>query len=246
MKQRKEDSQNHLSTMDINTNVSFLHLLQIHDSGFPTGAFAHSFGMETYIQNNIISTVDDLKLFCESYIKNNLASTDALIVKKAYELSLTNDLAGLIELERICNGVKLSSESRKSSSMLGRQFMNMISQLHDFELLKQWNDKLDNNEIQGHYAVIYGLYTALLGIKKHVSIGTFLYSSIVTLVQNAVRSVPLGQKGGIETTFSLLPLIEEVTNGVIQKDIEDINTNAIGFEIASMKHEFLYTRLFIS
>lgn len=246
MNNQKEGSKNLLNTEDTNTNPWFLHLLQIHDSAFPTGSFAHSFGMETYIQESVIRNEDDLLKFCDMYIRYNLASTDAIIAKEAYNLAENRDTQGLIHLENICHGIKLSPETRKGSSMMGRRFLQTILPLCEDELLLFWYEQLQSKKIKGHYPVVYGIYTAMLGVEARMSVETFLYSSITALVQNAVRAVPLGQMSGVKTTYTLLPVIQETAQQVMGFTLDDLDNNSIGLEIASMKHEFLHSRLFIS
>lgn len=247
MNSQIEGSKSHSNIRDINTNLWFLHLIQIHDSAFPIGSFAHSFGMETYIQDKDICSKEDLQEFCIMYIRHNLASTDAVIVKEAHDLARKQDLQGLINLEKICHGIKLSSENRKGSAMLGRQFLKTVYPLNDNDkVLIDWHDKLKNKEIKGHYSVVYGIYTAMLGVNVQTAIETYLYSSISGLVQNAVRAVPLGQMAGVQTTFSLLPIIQETARKVMNMTLDDLDNNSVGLEIASMKHEFLYSRLFMS
>lgn len=246
MNKQSVGSKSHSNIKDINTDPWFLHLLQIHDSAFPTGSFAHSFGMETYIQENVLRNEDDLKQFCNMYLRHNLASADAILVKEAYYLAKKRDIQGLIRLESICHGIKLSPETRKGSAMMGRQFLHTVYPLNDDELLKHWYEKLKSKEIKGHYSIVYGIYTALLGVNVKKALETFLYSSITALVQNAVRAVPLGQMSGVKTVFSLLPVIQETARHVMALDLDDLDNNSIALEIASMKHEFLHSRLFIS
>ncbi|WP_231689541.1 urease accessory protein UreF [Bacillus sp. FJAT-27245] len=246
MNNQREGSKSRSNIRAINTDPWFLHLLQIHDSAFPTGSFAHSFGMETYIQENSIRNKEDLSEFCNMYLRHNLASTDAIIVKEAYHLARKHDKQGLIRLENICHGIKLSPETRKGSAMMGRQFLQAVYPLSSEELLMFWSEKLKSKEIKGHFPVVYGIYTALLGVDVKKAVETYLYSSITALVQNAVRAVPLGQMSGVQTVFSLLPAIQETARHVMGMNLDDLDNNSIALEIASMKHEFLYSRLFIS
>lgn len=246
MKRQKEDLKSRSNIRDINTNPWLLHLIQIHDTAFPTGSYAHSFGMETYIQDNRIRNEADLEEFCDMYLFSNMGSGDAIIVKEAHQLAMERDIEGLIRLEKICHGVKLSPEARKGSEMLGRQFFKTVSPLNDDELLTLWNEKLESKEVSGHYAVIYGIYTAVLGVNVQIALETFLYSSVMSLVQNAVRAVPLGQMGGVKTVYALLPVIQKTVENVLGKTLDDLDNNSIALEIASMKHEFLYSRMFIS
>lgn len=246
MKSPSEDLKNLSNIKDININPWFLHLIQINDSAFPTGGYAHSFGMETYIQENLIRNEEDLKDFCDMYLRHNLASTDAILVKEAYELAKQNDLEGLIHLENICHAIKLAPETRQGSAMMGRQFLQTVYPLCDEELLTFWNEKLKRKEIKGHFPIVYGIYTALFDIDIQLAIEGFLYSSVTALVQNAVRAVPLGQMSGVKTLFHLLPLMQEVATQVRLLTIDDLDNNSIALEIASMKHEHLFSRLFIS
>lgn len=246
MNNQNEGSKNHSNTGDTNTNPWLLHLIQIHDTAFPTGSFAHSFGMETYIQDRDITTAEELRNFCDMYLRHNLASTDAIIVQEAYRLAKENDTQGLIRLENICHAIKLSPETRKGSMMMGRQFLQTVRPLNDGELLTMWYEKFKSKEIKGHYPVVYGIYTAMLGVDAKISLETFLYSSITSLIQNGVRAIPLGQNSGVQTIFSLLPVIQETASRVKTLTMDDLDNNSIGLEIASMKHEFLHSRLFIS
>lgn len=246
MSKQKEDLKNHSNIKDINTNLSYLHLIQIHDSAFPSGTFAHSFGMETYIQEDNLRNESDLKDFCEMYLRHNFAYGDAIFAKEAYRLAKEQDLDGLIELENICHAVKLSPETREGSLMMGRQFSRTIEPLTENDFIVTWLEKYKNKEVKNHYSIIYGIYTAMIDVSPKMSLETFLYSSITALVLNAVRAVPVGQMSGVKTVYSMLPIIEEVAEEVMDLGVEDIDNNSISLEISSMRHEFLNSRLFIS
>lgn len=246
MKKQEHDLKNHLSIKDINIEPWLLHLVQIHDSAFPTGTFAHSFGLETYIQAGKITESDELFDFCDSYLRYNLSSADGILVKEAYILARQKDLQGLLQLEQICHGMKLSAETRKGSGMLGRQFYRMVRKLKTSEIFSLWGEKISTNEISGHYPIVYGIYIASMGVDLATGLSLFLYSSATTIIQNAVRAVPFGQSVGIEVMYRLLPLIHELTAKLLSKTLADLNNSAIGLEISSMNHEYLYSRLFIS
>lgn len=250
MSSQSEDLKSPSNTRGINTDQGFcpqlLHLIQIHDTAFPTGSFGHSFGMETFIQDGALTTSDELLEFCAMYLRHSLGSLDGIIVKEAYRLAKTRDVAALIRLEELCQGVKLSSESRAGSAMLGRQFLNAVRPLSDDGLLAIWQEKMRRQEIAGHYPLVYGIYTAALNTDPVLAVETFLYSSVAALVQNAVRAIPLGPRSGVKVIFSLLPTIHEVARSIESRDLDSISNESVALEIASIRHAFLGSRLFMS
>ncbi|WP_245628070.1 urease accessory protein UreF [Shouchella shacheensis] len=246
MKLPKDDLNNRLNTKDISTEQRFLHLFQLHDSAFPIGSYTQSFGMETYIQQNAIKTKQELVEYCKSYLFHNLTSGDAIIVKESHKAAEKRDLDKLVYLEQICNGMKLARESRDGSIKMGKQFLQTILPLCELDVIQEWKTKFDHQEVKGHYAVLYGIYTAGLSISIEKAVLTFLYASLNGLIQNAVRAVPLGQNSGVQALYELLAPIEQATNSVMDCTLGDLCNNALGIEMASMQHEYLFSRLFIS
>ncbi|WP_318616658.1 urease accessory protein UreF [Sporosarcina sp. YIM B06819] len=246
MKQLKDDSNNHSNTGATPTDFALLHLFQIHDSAFPIGSFTQTYGMETYIQEDIIRTKEDLVAYCTSFLFHNLVRGDAILIQEAYAAALNQDMERLLYLEQLCGAMKLAKESREASVKLGRQFIKTASPLVEDEFLVGWKARIDSKEIQGHYAILYGIYSATTGISAHHAVMTYLFASLNGLVQNAVRAVPFGQTTGVQAMYELIGPITEAAELVLTLTENDISNNALGIELASMKHEYLFSRLFIS
>ena len=244
MKKQREDLRNHLNIVD--TNINLLYLMHIHDSAFPMGSYTHSFGMETYIQSDKISKKEDLLNFCQSYVEENLVYNDAIIVKEAFNLCQEKNWRKLIELENMYEAMKVASESRNASRMIGKQFLKGILPVAPFEDLQYWSNKIKGNEATGQYAIVYSIYAVNMGFDLQTTIMTFMYSSVVSLIHNGIRAIPLGQNAGIEIIHQIIPLIGRCVEEVEKKSLRDLSNHSIGLEIASMKHRFLGSRLFIS
>jgi urease accessory protein len=247
MKRPSAVLKHHLNTKDITTiKPSLLHFMQIHDSAFPIGAYTHSFGMETYIQAQKITDKESLLNFCHTYLFSNLVFGDGLFVKEAYKLTNEHEFDELVRLDQLCHAIKIASESRQGSIKMGKQFIETVSPLTNSEMIAQWRQMIKTKKINGHYAVTYGMYAAHCGFELVDVLAAFLYSSTSSLVHNAVRSIPLGQSAGVQAIYSLLEPIYEAAEQVKTKTIDDLSNSSVGIELASMEHERLHSRLFIS
>ena len=69
-------------------------LFQINDALFPIGAYSHSYGLETYIQKNLVRDVDS----AYEYLKSNLMSTFYIVSYYLY-IWLMNMLQEIIQKE---------------------------------------------------------------------------------------------------------------------------------------------------
>ena len=87
--------------MDINNLQNHFLLLQINDSLFPIGAYSHSYGLETYIQKQIVFDVKSAYKYIENRLKYNFLYTDLLAVRLAYEAMCKHDINEIDKLENI-------------------------------------------------------------------------------------------------------------------------------------------------
>ena len=92
MKQLKDDSNSHSNTADTPTDLALLQLIQIHDSAFPIGSYTQTYGMETYIQEDVIRTKEDLIAYCTSFLFHNLVRGDAILIQEAYAAAQEQDV----------------------------------------------------------------------------------------------------------------------------------------------------------
>lgn len=246
MRQQNDGSSNHSNIVVMPTELNFLRLLQIHDSAFPIGSYTHSYGMETYIQDDRIRTKENLIDFCKSFLFQNLMHSDAILIKEAYDAAAERDVDRLLYLENLSGAIKLAKESRDASVNLGRQFIRTVSPLVKDPFFNEWKERVQKNAIKGHYPILYAIYCAVSNVKMEHAVMTYLFSSLNGLITNAVRAVPFGQNTGVQAMYELIDSVMEATTTVISLSEDDICNNALGIELASMAHEYLFSRLFIS
>ena len=76
------------------------YLLQVNDALFPIGGYSHSQGLETYIQRGIVHDADTAREYITHKIKWNLAYTELLAARLAYEAAEKKDLQELLDARK--------------------------------------------------------------------------------------------------------------------------------------------------
>ena len=83
-------------------------------------------------------------------------------------------------------------------------------------------------------------------ISKKNALCGFYYNAAVGYVKNAVKLIPISQQNGQEILFSLHKLIDDLAGRSLKPDENLIGLCCTGFDIKSMQHERLYSRLYMS
>ncbi len=241
-------------------DIAMLPLLQLADSSFPTGAFSHSFGLETALAEGSVMSTKDLQEWLEGLIVGSLATMEAYAVYFSHELvskqagKWNDDLfnqkfsASIELLDLRMTLSKLSKESRVGSVKIGRQYVRMGIELYPDAQLQMYDRMILSGACWGNAALAHGWVCAYLSVSIETAILTHLYTTVNALIQNAVRSAPIGQTQGQHILASLFTHIEKVTRHTIEQPPAFLyfGNAAVLHEIQAMRHETLYSRLFMS
>jgi urease accessory protein len=74
----------------------------------------------------------------------------------------------------------------------------------------------------------------------------FAQAFAANIVSAGVRLIPLGQSDGLRVLARLEPLVPRVVASALTAGLDDVGGAAVAADIASMRHETQYTRLFRS
>lgn len=227
-------------------NNHLFRLLQLTDPVLPVGGFAHSYGLETYVQKGIVCDAASAHRFIRQMLSQNIQYTDAAFVSIAFDAINKNEWNTILELDGECHAVKLAKEIRQASQKMGIRLLKIFETLFPLSKITQYLEAIRTEKMNGHYSVAFGITAAVMQVTKQDALTGFYYNAAAGLVTNSVKLVPLGQQQGQEILFALQPLMQELVQSSLQPDPELVGLCCPGFDIRSMQHEQLYSRLYMS
>lgn len=220
-----------------------LALMQLADSALPTGAFSHSLGFEGYMEAGEIAGPEEFAAWLEMFVRAQLASTEAVIVREAYRVSSPEEVC---DLDDLATAAALPAEVRRAGITMGTRLLHIAEQSDAGEWLSPYVRAVREGRAYGHQSVAWGLVCRQLGIPEEEAVAAHLHATVIALTQNAVRGVPLGQDAGQRIIARARAWVETATAASAGLGREDIGAMPPGLEIAQMNHEVQRARMFMS
>jgi urease accessory protein len=215
------------------TLTAWLQLLHLADSALPIGALAHSFGVESLVEEANL-TEPTLQQFFAEWL-HGTGHTEAVYCVRAHAIRNQDDWQ-LLNLE--LSALKPARESREASLRLGRRFLSLAAALIPDPRLQLRGD--------AHLCIAFGLVGSTIGVSPSMVTAAFLQQSLTGAVSACQRLLPLGQTRAMQLLWAIKPQIAEVVQSALISTPDDLWNLQPMLEIASMRHPQLGTRLFIS
>lgn len=219
--------------------------MQLTDSNFPTGAFSHSFGLETFVQHELVKDPTSFQQFLEGYI-GQLCYTDGLAVKLVYDFFEKEDWANIRMVDEVLYCSASATESRLGAQRIGQQMLRLYRELYKNKSLETYAHFIKEKMCYGHSSICQALLLFELGFEKEVAIQTVMYTACSSIIQNAVRGIPLGQTDGQKMLAFAIQQCKESVKKVVQLNERMLGCTAPMLEVKQMQHEQLHVRLFMS
>ncbi|MCZ8522342.1 MULTISPECIES: urease accessory protein UreF [Paenibacillus] len=226
---------------------SWLAYTQLLDSALPIGGFSHSFGLETLVQEGRLEKPEQLRRYIEEMLFHSWAPVDALAVKAVYLYGAERRWEDLWLVDRTQHVQRAASETREGVAKMGRRLYQLAKSVYPDLGWEPLAGAIARKECIGTHPLIHGWISRELGVPLDRAAEGYLYTCTMTCINSGLRLMSLGQTEGQRLLASLLPLIESSWKTAAALDpLEDGYGSSPQAEIGMMRHEGLYSRLFMS
>lgn len=218
-------------------------LLQLCDSAFPSGAFSHSFGLETALDEGRITGTRDAAAWVGSYLHGSLATLDARAVVLAMR-----DAALVPQLDEALSAAVFATEGRAATRRLARATLDAYRAMGlDDDALAAYRAAIDAGGAHGHHALACALGYRAIAADVADAVCAYLSSAVAALASVATRAIPLGQRDAGALLWALREPISALARAACAAtSVDDLSAWAYEAEIDAMRHERLDGRMFAS
>lgn len=215
-------------------------LLQLADSAFPTGGFAHSSGLEAAAQLGRVKDGAALRRFVEDVLWQ--AGHGALPFVRA----ACDDPRGVQRVDELAGAFLLSHVAHRASRTQGRAFVATAARVFPDARIAALADSVKAGRLQGHHAPLFGAVTSLLGHEPRRAQGLFLHLQLRGVLSAAVRLQVTGPHAAQRLQTELAPVLDRVLDRCAGLGLDEVAQPAPVLELCGALHDRLYSRLFQS
>ena len=210
---------------------------------YPIGAFSYSSGIEWAVEADDIKDAATLKDWLAVMLAQGGGFCDAVFFVHAHHATVSKDGAALRTAAELAAAFVPSKERFLETTAQGRAFFEATRSAWPCDALGRleasWKGPLA-------LPIAVGVACAGHGIGCETALLAFLHALTANWISAGVRLVPLGQTDGQRVLAALEEILATTAVRASKTALDEIGNAAFRADIASMRHETQYTRLFRS
>lgn len=215
-------------------------LLQLADSAFPTGSFAHSGGLEASWQHQEVRNREHLLEFLEAALIQCAHST-VPFMRRSYEHP-----ESFVALDEHFDALTTNHVANRASRAQGRAFLNTVERVLGETASRDLRVLVETRKLAAHFPIVFGHLFQALGFDLTSTGRLFLFNHLRGLLSSAVRLNIVGPLDGQTLQSRLAPYCESLLVTSIKIEIENAAQTAPLVDLFQSTQDRLYSRLFQS
>jgi urease accessory protein len=210
---------------------------------FPVGAFSYSSGIEWAVESGDIGDAASLADWLGSMLANGPGFCDGVFLAQAHRAVSSRDEARLRGVAELAAAFVPSRERQLETSAQGRAFIEIARAAWNCDGMDQMVGCCDGSIV---YPVAVGLVSAAHAIALAPAMHAFLHALSSNWISSGARLIPLGQTDSQRLLALLEPIVAATAKRALDASLDELGSATFRADLASMRHETQYTRLFRS
>ena len=208
---------------------------------YPVGAFSYSSGIEWAVESGDIKDAGTLKDWLDTMLSDGGGFCDAVLFAHAHRA--VEDEGELRDIAELAAALAPSKERHLETTAQGNAFVEATRAAWPCAALDRLKQSWDGPVA---YPVAVAVAAAGHDIPLGAALAAFLQALVANWVSAGVRLVPLGQTDGLRVVAALEPVVDAAAQRALVTALDDMGASAFRADLASLRHETQYTRLFRS
>ena len=208
---------------------------------FPVGAFAYSHGLEWAHEAGDLPTAGSVQSWLADLLAFGALRNDAVLFVEAFRAVETGSEERLADAAELALALASSAERRLETATQGDAFVAAVAASWPCAALDPLKDLAPVP-----YPIAVATAAAGHAVPLRPALEAFGLGFIQNLVSAAVRLGVIGQTDGQGVIAALIPAVQELAAFAAGSTLDDLGGAAFRSDLASLRHETQYSRLFRS
>jgi urease accessory protein len=210
---------------------------------FPVGAFSYSSGIEWAVEAGDITDAASLQDWLSAMLSDGAGFCDGVFLAHVHRAASDGDDKALREVAELASAFAPSRERQLETTTQGKAFIEIARNAWSHEAMERLIGICDSPIV---YPVAVGLVSAAHGVPLSATMHGFFHAVVSNWISAGARLVPLGQTDSQRVLAALEPVVVTTGQRAMAASLDDLGGATFRSDIASMRHETQYTRLFRS
>jgi urease accessory protein len=210
---------------------------------FPIGAFSYSSGIEWAVEAGDIVDAASLREWLAAMLTEGSGFCDGVFLAQAHRAASAQDDGSLRVIAELAAAFVPSRERQLETSAQGRAFIDIARSAWACDGLEPMVAACNGMIV---YPVAVGLVSAAHAVPLQPAMHAFLHALVSNWISAGARLVPIGQTDSQRILASLEADVASTAKRALESSIDDLGSATFRADLASLRHETQYTRLFRS